>query len=145
MQMKFVSLKFNSLIKIFRIYLSTIIMCFFLLSVIKSGMLSCIRYCIVLLTPSVTTCHLWTILPFVEVNWRFPIATWYPFSTENSIVFAIVYFYQYVGIIISAVINTAQDTIISAFIAQTNGQVKRLGIKLSKVLNKNVKKFLKIS
>jgi hypothetical protein len=99
----------------------------------KPAMMNCLWFCIVLMTPSITTCHLWTIVPFFEEKLRFPIAAWYPFPTDNNIVFFLVYLYQYVGIIVSAVINTAQDTIISAFIAQTNGQVQRLGIKMSKV------------
>lgn len=96
-------------------------------------MKQCLIFCLALLTPAIMTCHLWTILPFIEETWRFPVAAFYPFSTENSVVFAIVYLYQYVGIIFSAAINTAQDTIISAFIAQCDGQLKILGYRMSKV------------
>ncbi|KAG5684559.1 hypothetical protein PVAND_013784 [Polypedilum vanderplanki] len=104
-------------------------------NVMKPVMFNCLRFCLLLLTPSVLTCHLWTIVPFFEEKIRFPIATWYPFSTQNTFVFIIIYFYQYVGIHVSAVVNTAQDTIISAFIAQTNGQIQRLGIRMSKIGN----------
>ena len=44
-----------------------------------------------------------------------------------------VYFYQIFGISMSACYNVSTDTLSSAMIAQTNGQVKRLGIQLSKV------------
>jgi hypothetical protein len=57
----------------------------------------------------------------------------YPFSLENPWVFGLVYFYQVFGISMSACFNASTDTLGSAMIAQVNGQVKRLGIQLTKV------------
>jgi hypothetical protein len=57
----------------------------------------------------------------------------YPFSLENPWVFGLVYVYQVFGISMSACFNCSTDTLGSAMIAQINGQVKRLGIQLTKV------------
>jgi hypothetical protein len=75
----------------------------------------------------------WAIFPFFEEVLRFPIAAWYPFSTENSLVFGLMYFYQIYGISMSACFNVSTDTIASGMIAHANGQVQRLGVILSKV------------
>jgi hypothetical protein len=96
-------------------------------------MKECLIFCLSLLIPAFITCHLLAITPFFEDKWRLPFTAWYPFSTENSIVFATVYFYQHIGVLISAAVNTAQDTIASAFIAQCNGQIKILGHRMKKV------------
>lgn len=77
----------------------------------------------------------WAISPFFEDVLRLPIAAWYPppFNTNNSSIFAIIYFYQIFGISMSACFNVATDTFASGMIAQANGQVRRLGIIISQV------------
>lgn len=75
----------------------------------------------------------WAINPFLEEKMRLPLIAWYPFSTENPFVFALTYFYQIFGILMSATFNVSTDTFASAMITQANGQVQRLGIQLKKV------------
>jgi hypothetical protein len=61
---------------------------------------------------------------------------------NNPWIFGGLYFYQVFGISMSACFNVGTDTFASAIIAQTNGQVRRLGIKLSKVSFQICSKFL---
>lgn len=79
------------------------------------------------------TISTWAIFPFFEDVLKFPIAAWYPFRTDNSFVFAIMYFYQIFGISMSACFNVATDTYASGMVAQANGQIRRLGLIISKV------------
>lgn len=82
------------------------------------------------------------IVPFFEDVLKFPIAAWYPFSTENPKVFFIMYVYQIYGISMSACVNTSTDTLASGMIAHADSQVRRLGIMLSRIGYENPKEML---
>lgn len=96
-------------------------------------MIQTFAFCFSLLSMSQFTICIWAIFPFLESEMRLPIAAWYPFSTDNKYIFALVYVYQIFGISMSACFNCSTDTFSSAIIAHANAQVQRLGIQLSKV------------
>jgi 7tm Odorant receptor len=111
-------------------------------------------FCMTFLVLAHFTISSWAVAPFSMEKMQLPIVAWfkrlilfpkylpkqllifyfrYPFSTENPWIFSLVYIYQIFGISMSACFNVATDTFASAIISQTNGQVRRLGIQLSKV------------
>lgn len=96
-------------------------------------MIQTFAFCMSFLILAHLTISTWAIFPFLELEMRLPIAAWYPFSTDNKTIFALVYFYQIFGISMSACFNCSTDTFSSALIAHANAQVQRLGIQLAKV------------
>lgn len=96
-------------------------------------MLRSTSFVLVFLAMTQSTITILAILPFTGDKMQLPIKATFPFSIENPWVFGLVYIYQIFGISMCAYINVSSDTLSSAMIAQINGQVKRLGIKISKI------------
>ncbi|XP_070506140.1 odorant receptor Or1-like isoform X2 [Chironomus tepperi] len=102
-------------------------------AVIKESMILTFVLGMAFLVPALMTCSSWGLSSLLAKEVYLPIAAWYPFSHNNSFVFALVWIYQIYGIYMSACYNASTDTFASSMISHANGQVQRLGIQLKKI------------
>lgn len=75
----------------------------------------------------------WAVIPFFNEEFTLPFATWYPFSTSHPVVLGIIFIYQIIGVILSAIYNISMDTAATGLIISLNAQVQRVSLKLSKI------------
>lgn len=92
------------------------------------------------LVAAFVTIFSWAITPFIKGDRGLPLPAWYPFDHDHSIaVYIVVWFYQVFGILMSAVYNVATDTLVTGLLAHVHGQIERLGIMLSKVIEEIIR------
>lgn len=72
------------------------------------------------------TVLLWGAFPIFDKSeevMQLPLAGWYPFETDKTPVFEIIYLYQICAVLINALTNISKDTAISGFMAHICGQL----------------------
>lgn len=108
---------------------------------VKKAMDNSKLFYVIFLTMSISTIILWCAFPFIdaginEIN--LPLSAWYPFSTNGSIRFAIVYAYQIISVLIDATCNVSMDTIATGFMAHICGQLDVLNDSLLYIQQQSV-------
>ncbi|XP_017785451.1 PREDICTED: odorant receptor Or1-like [Nicrophorus vespilloides] len=80
----------------------------------------------VLISMSIATCSLWAVFPMIEVGengMELPLSAYYPFSTDLTIVFNVIFAYQILSTAINAATNVSMDTTTSGFMSLVCGQL----------------------
>lgn len=83
----------------------------------------------------IATCGLWAVFPFVDsgkTEVELPLSGWFPFRTDYSPVFELIYLYQVCGSTFNAVINISMDTLIAMLIFFVSCQLEILNDSLAK-------------
>lgn len=71
----------------------------------------------------ICTCFLWAVFPiFDSGGMRLPMVTWFPFDTDESPIFEIIYVYQMICIVICGISNITLDSIAAGFMAHVCAQ-----------------------
>lgn len=87
----------------------------------------------VFLSLCMMTLTFWCLFPFYLDEFKFPIAASYPFPIDNNIVISLVFIYQVLGIIESALYNVLIDSIAVGTIVMMTAQVQRLSLMISNI------------
>ncbi|XP_020710845.2 odorant receptor Or1-like isoform X2 [Athalia rosae] len=81
----------------------------------------------------ISTVMAWAIVPLVENNKvrRLPLKTWFPFSTDSTPIYELVYAYEIIAVLINACMNAMLDTFASVLMAVAGCQVDVLCLNLT--------------
>lgn len=76
----------------------------------------------------VATVTLWCIFPLIDKKetMELPLSAWYPFSTDSSPVFEIIFIYQIIAVMIDGLTNVTLDMVTSGFMGHICGQLDHL-------------------
>ncbi|XP_065170242.1 odorant receptor Or1-like [Atheta coriaria] len=79
---------------------------------------------------SLSTCILWGIFPLIDQSadghMALPLSSYYPFSTDNSPTFELIFAYQIISTSINAATNVSMDTTVSSFMSVICGELNVL-------------------
>lgn len=113
---------------------------------IKDIMDSSAIYYYIFLCMAVGTVSLWGAFPVLdkeETELHLPLSAWYPFKTNKSPIFEIIYAYQLIAVISDAVSNISKDCTITGLMAHVCAQLDILNDTLENIKEYSVKLLAK--
>lgn len=91
----------------------------------------------------VLTCFLWAIFPLIEEGeMRLALASWYPFDTNTSPIFEIVYIYQIFSVTIGGTMNVTLDSVATGFMAHICAQFDILNDQLRHIREQSIENLI---
>lgn len=113
---------------------------------VKKAMINSKAFYLIFLIMSMSTIILWCAFPLIdgEINEiKLPLSAWYPFSTNGSIRFGIIYAYQIISVLIDAACNVSMDTIATGFMAHICAQLDVLNDSLLYIKQQSIQNLIR--